>query len=66
MLDMQVDGMHCEHCVRAVRGAVAAVAGVEEVQVDLASGRVRVAGSPDPAAVRAAIEDEGYTVSASG
>ena len=62
MLDLAVEGMTCEHCVRAVTDALTAVPGVSSVAVDLARGRVRVEGEPDPASVAAAIEGEGYTV----
>ena len=62
MLDLAVEGMTCEHCVRAVTGAVSAVSGVSSVAVDLAAGRVRIVGDPDLAAVKGAIEAEGYTV----
>jgi copper chaperone CopZ len=40
-----VTGMTCGHCVEAVRGEVARVPGVGDVEVDLATGRVRVSGS---------------------
>lgn len=62
MLDVTVDGMTCTHCVHAVTAAVSALPGVVGVAVDLASGKVQIQGSPDPAAVRAAIEEEGYAV----
>jgi copper chaperone len=62
MLDLTVTGMTCEHCVHAVTGAVRAVPGAAAVSVDLEHGRVRVEGDPDPAAVRAAIREEGYDV----
>ena len=62
MLDFAVTGMTCEHCVRAVTDAVGGVPGVAGLAVDLAAGRIQVRGEPDPAAVRAAIEAEGYTV----
>ena len=42
--------------------AVSAVSGVSSVAVDLAAGRVRIVGEPDLAAVKGAIEAEGYTV----
>jgi copper chaperone len=59
-----VAGMTCEHCVRAVTEEVAAVSGVTSVDVDLAAGRVIVAGPApvDEAAVRAAVEQAGYEV----
>lgn len=57
---MTVEGMTCGHCVRAIEQAVAALGG--SARVDLATGTVEVAGVDDPAAVRQAIEDEGYAV----
>lgn len=62
MLRLTVKGMTCGHCVKAVTGAVQAIPGAGAVRVDLASGAVEVDGSPDPASVRAAIEEEGYEV----
>ncbi len=62
MLELEVTGMTCEHCVRAVGNAVRAVPGAGKVAVDLEHGRVRIEGDPDPAAVRAAIREEGYAV----
>lgn len=64
MLRLQVTGMTCSHCVRAVSDAVRAVPGVTDVQVDLDSGLVQVAGPADPEAVRAAIRAEDYGVTA--
>jgi copper chaperone len=61
-VEVLVEGMTCEHCVRAVTAAVSALPGVGGVTVDLTAGRVRVEGAPDAAAVKAAIEEEGYTV----
>jgi copper chaperone CopZ len=57
-----VEGMSCQHCVDAITGEVRGVAGVAGVQVDLATGTVRVDGDADDAAVRAAIDEAGYTV----
>ena len=59
-----VTGMTCEHCVRSVGGEVGAVPGVTGVDVDLATGRVRVTseGDLDEAAVRDAVEEAGYEV----
>lgn len=62
MLTLEVAGMTCAHCVAAVSNAVAAVPGVGEVSVDLKTGIVRTGGTPDEAAVRAAIAEEGYEV----
>jgi copper chaperone len=57
-----VEGMTCQHCVDAVSREVAAVRGVSGVVVDLGAHTVVVAGGDD-AAVRAAIDEAGYTVS---
>lgn len=62
MLQLKVSGMTCGHCVSAVTRAAKEVAGAEEVKVDLDHGLVTVGGNPDPAAIRAAIEAEGYQV----
>jgi copper ion binding protein len=61
----EVRGMSCGHCVAAITSAVSALPGVTDVDVDLAGGAVRVAGTADPAAVAAAIEDAGYDVALS-
>ena len=58
-----VAGMTCEHCAMSVREEVSEVAGVAAVEVDLASGRLTVAGDGvDDAAVRAAVAEAGYEV----
>jgi copper chaperone len=58
-----VRGMTCSHCVMSVREEVAEVPGVEAVEVDLASGRLRVAGEDiSDEAVRAAVAEAGYEV----
>jgi copper chaperone len=58
-----VKGMTCEHCVLSVTEEVSEVVGVEQVDVDLVSGRlgVRGAGVSDDA-VRSAVADAGYEV----
>jgi copper chaperone CopZ len=59
----RVVGMTCSHCVASVREEVAEVAGVAAVDVDLASGRLTVAGNGvAEAAVRAAVAEAGYEV----
>jgi copper chaperone len=57
-----VTGMTCGHCVASVTEEVSEVAGVQDVQVDLGSGRMVVTGEADAAAVRAAVEEAGYSV----
>lgn len=60
-----VEGMSCEHCVAAVTAEVGELPGVSGVEVDLASGAVLVRGSEiDGDAVRAAVEEAGYSLAA--
>ncbi len=61
-MQLKVDGMTCAHCERAITRAIEALGG--RAQVDLAGGRVTVEGVADEAAVRRAIEGEGYAVAA--
>ena len=63
--DYTVSGMTCGHCVKAVTEEVSAVEGVEQVEVDLDSGRMTVtSGAELPMETIAAAVDEagGYTV----
>ena len=56
-----VSGMTCEHCVHAVTTEVGSIDGVEQVAVDLASGRVTVTGDGyTDAQVAAAVDEAGY------
>ncbi len=59
---MEVTGMTCGSCVRHVSDALKAVDGVEDVAVDLASGRVAVRGRSGTATARltSALADAGY------
>ncbi len=61
-----VTGMTCDHCVRAVEAEVGKVPGVSSVSVNVESGRVTVFSEApiDPVAVRAAVEEAGYEVTA--
>jgi copper chaperone len=59
-----VTGMTCGHCVASVTEEVGSLAGVEDVQVDLESGRV-VVSSTEPlelADVAAAVAEAGYSL----
>jgi copper chaperone CopZ len=56
-----VVGMTCDHCRLSVHEEVSEVAGVDSVEVDLATGALRVTGTGlDDAAVQAAVEEAGY------
>ena len=57
-----VPGVSCEHCRTAIEGEVGRLDEVDEVSVDLAAKEVRVTGTADDAAVRAAIDTAGYDV----
>jgi copper chaperone len=61
-----VAGMTCDHCVRAVQTEVGKVPGVASVAVDLGSGRVTVVSERpiEAAAVRAAVEEAGFELTA--
>ncbi|MEU4261979.1 cation transporter [Streptomyces argenteolus] len=58
----RVAGMTCGHCRTAVTQSVGALHEVLSVDVDMAGGLVTVttAGTPDDAAVAAAVHDAGY------
>ncbi|MCU1350972.1 MAG: cation-transporting ATPase [Acidimicrobiales bacterium] len=59
-----VHGMTCEHCVRAVTDELRKIGGVTGVEVDLASGAVRITSDAPvaPEAVAAAVDEAGYEV----
>jgi copper chaperone len=64
-LTLTVPGMHCGHCEASVKEEVSVVRGVESVVVDLDTKLVTVSGQElDEAALRAAIEEAGYDVTA--
>jgi copper chaperone CopZ len=60
--ELKVTGMTCDGCKSSVERVVKRVAGVTAATVDLPSGRLTVEGTPDPTAVRAAVEKAGYGV----
>lgn len=56
-----VDGMSCGHCEKAVRSAIQTLQADAVVNIDLASGKVRIeAASLSTPQILAAIEDAGY------
>jgi copper chaperone len=64
MIKFNVQGMTCGGCARAVTDAVQQADPAASVDVDLAGKTVSVESSADPARLKAAIEDAGYTVAA--
>ena len=57
-----VSGMTCGHCVSAVTREVSAIAGVQQVNVDLETGKVLVTSEAtiDQRLIAEAIEEAGY------
>lgn len=62
---LTVTGMHCPNCTARVEKAAGTLNGVEEVHADFENDTcvVRYDGTPETlAAIKAAIEGEGFTV----
>ncbi len=57
-----VEGMNCSHCRASVMKAIASVEGVEQVDVDLSTGRATVQGRHKREEVLAAIRAAGFDV----
>ncbi|SIT47192.1 Copper chaperone CopZ [Paraburkholderia ribeironis] len=63
-IELKVEGMSCQHCVAAVTNAIREHDAAAQVQVDLSSGRVVVESMQPLDALKAAIDEAGYTVTA--
>jgi len=59
-ITLGITGMTCNHCVHSVTKALQAVAGVENVSVNLGTGRASVVGKANPGDLVHAVEEEGY------
>lgn len=59
-IEISVDGMTCQGCARKVRHAVGAVPGVEDVEITLDPGLVRIQGTVDPERLRLAVRNAGF------
>ncbi|MBU8577618.1 heavy-metal-associated domain-containing protein [Brevibacterium luteolum] len=61
-----VTGMTCAHCVMSVTEEVTEIEGVTDVDVDLASGQMKVTsdGPVAESAIRDAVEEAGYQLGA--
>lgn len=62
---LNVVGMSCGHCVKSVEGSVGNLDGVNEVKVNLESGKVDVAFDAAKVSlekIKEAIDDQGYDV----
>jgi copper chaperone len=62
---LNVPGISCNHCRTAIEGAVRGLAGIGSVEVTIAEKTVTVRFDEEAvtvAAIRRAVEDEGYAV----
>ena len=61
-IHLSVTGMTCGNCVKHVEKSIASIAGVSKVDVDLASGAVKIYGNVDQKVneIITALEGEGY------
>jgi copper chaperone CopZ len=58
-----VGGMTCNHCKENVENSIKSVEGVEEVAVDLTSGKVNIKGNSfDLTKIKSGIKDIGYKI----
>jgi len=66
MIEIRIGGMSCENCARHVREALTKLEGVQKVSINIEGGQalVEASGALDEAAIREAIEEEGYEVRA--
>lgn len=62
MIELKVERMTCGGCAATVRAAVLDVAPTARMEIEIATGMLRVEGDADEARVRAAIEQAGYGI----
>lgn len=62
MIELKVERMTCGGCAATVRAAVAKAAPKARMEIEIATGTLRVAGEADEGLVRAAIEQAGYGI----
>ncbi|NSL51008.1 cation transporter [Calidifontibacillus erzurumensis] len=63
-ITLQVSGMTCGHCEKAVTNALMAIEGVENVEVDLKTGNVKINAQENVSeqVLKEAVEEQGYDV----
>jgi Cu+-exporting ATPase len=67
MVVFQVDKMSCKNCAKHVTEAIQSVQPGADVDVDLASGKVSVSGTPAaPEKIVKAVEEAGYPARLAG
>lgn len=64
MIKVAIEGMTCENCVGHACEALAVLPGVEGVGVTLQPGEARIEGEVGDEAIRQALAEEEYTVTA--
>ena len=62
---ISIDGMSCQHCVGHVENALKGLSGASSIKVDLKKNQAEMkTDTVSDEAIKAAIADAGYTVSA--
>ncbi len=62
---LSIEGMSCGHCVAHVKEALESIAGMTKAEVDLGKKKAVVEGSTlDDAAMKSAVADAGYEITA--
>ncbi len=62
MIVLKVERMTCGGCAATVRAAVLEVAPTARMEIEIATGTLRVEGDADETRVRAAIKQAGYGI----
>lgn len=62
--EVYIDGMECMHCAKAAQTALKSIEGVSSVKIELENKKGIITSKEEisDAAVRAAIEDAGFSV----
>lgn len=62
MIELKVERMTCGGCAATVRAAVLEVAPKARMEIEIATGTLRVEGEADEARIRSAIKKAGYGI----
>ena len=62
MIEVKVERMTCGGCAATVGAAVSRVAPKARMEIEIATGTLRVTGEADEGRIRAAIEQAGYGI----
>lgn len=61
IMEFKIKGMNCSHCCASATRALKALEGVEDVNVDLASGKATIKGNTTQSAIEEALSSIGFT-----